>query len=248
MFIEIIVDGQVINTVTQQELFVLAAEGTIDPETIVRANGKLGRAGQVKGIKFLQPTALPLPTPTSSHTVSPHRQTQGYPPRSTSASATVRSGSPIYWYFEVLKKYAVFSGRARRQEFWMFMLTDAIIRFVLSGFSLIGAAGIVDTLYTLATLLPFLAVHVRRLHDIGNSGWWLCAPLLILFPLGGVILGVVAGTIAPDIGVVLFLFGICSGVFIGGLILFVFFCLDSQPGTNQYGPNPKGVGRSSLHH
>ena len=89
------------------------------------------------------------------------------------------------WYLEVLKKYAVFSGRARRKEYWMFFLFNVIILFVLGfveGFA--GSAGIVSMLYSLGVLIPSIAVSVRRLHDTDRSGWWL---LIGLVPLIGAI-------------------------------------------------------------
>ncbi|MEU9453789.1 DUF805 domain-containing protein [Streptomyces sp. NPDC048277] len=92
------------------------------------------------------------------------------------------------WYVDVLKKYAVFSGRARRQEYWMFFLFNVIISIVLAvvgrviGFSALGA------LYSLAVFLPGLGVAVRRLHDIGRSGW---AILIALIPLVGTIILIV---------------------------------------------------------
>ena len=89
------------------------------------------------------------------------------------------------WYLEVLKKYAVFSGRARRKEYWMFFLFNIIIAFVL-GFieGLVGGPGIISTLYSLAVLIPIIAVSIRRLHDISRSGWWL---LIYLVPIIGAI-------------------------------------------------------------
>jgi uncharacterized membrane protein YhaH (DUF805 family) len=89
------------------------------------------------------------------------------------------------WYLEVLKKYAVFSGRARRKEYWMFFLFNIIISFVL-GFveGLVGSQGIVTGLYFLAVLIPGIAVSFRRLHDTDRSGWWL---LIALIPLIGTI-------------------------------------------------------------
>ncbi len=89
------------------------------------------------------------------------------------------------WYIEVLKKYAVFSGRARRQEYWMFVLFNFIISFVL-GFveGLAGGPGIIANIYALAVLIPSLAVSVRRLHDVGKSGWFL---LISLIPIVGAI-------------------------------------------------------------
>lgn len=117
------------------------------------------------------------------------------------------------WYFEVLKKYAVFSGRARRKEYWIFFLFNVIIAFVL-GFidgiiGLAGKSGIglgpLSGLYVLSTLIPGIAVAARRLHDTNRSAWWL---LLGLVPLIN-------------------------------LVLLIFMCQDSRQGENRYGSNPK---------
>ncbi|MBO4254267.1 DUF805 domain-containing protein [Streptomyces griseorubiginosus] len=113
------------------------------------------------------------------------------------------------WFLEVLKKYAVFNGRARRKEYWMYTLFVGIIYVVLSVLSVAtksSAFSILLVIFWLAILLPSLAVGVRRLHDTGRSGWWL-------------------------------LFGIVP--LVGGITLLVFTCLDSEPGQNKYGPNPK---------
>lgn len=89
------------------------------------------------------------------------------------------------WYLEVLKKYAVFSGRARRTEYWMFFLFNFIISFVLAFIEgIVGGPGIIGLLYSLAVLIPGIAVSVRRLHDTNRSGWWL---LIGLVPLIGAI-------------------------------------------------------------
>ncbi len=116
------------------------------------------------------------------------------------------------WYIEVLKKYAVFSGRARRKEYWMFTLFSTIIALVL-GFieGIVGIApqtnqSILAGIYSLGVLIPGIAVSVRRLHDTGRSGWW-------------VLIGLV-----PIIGVI---------------VLIVFMVQDSNSGGNLYGPNPK---------
>ena len=136
-------------------------------------------------------------------------------------------------YLNVIKNhYADFKGRARRREYWMFTLINAIITFVLqipAQGALMGMAMQSDTtgapsagltgialissillfVYGLAVLVPSLAVGVRRMHDTGRSGWLL---LLGLIP------------------------------FIGWLILLYFYVQDSQPGANKWGPNPKGQG------
>ena len=87
------------------------------------------------------------------------------------------------WYLKVLRQYTDFSGRARRREYWMFVLANFIIAFVLGIIdTIIGWGQILSGIYSVALLLPSLAVAVRRLHDIGKSGWWL---FLCLIPLIG---------------------------------------------------------------
>ncbi len=83
------------------------------------------------------------------------------------------------WYFEVLKKYAVFDGRAHRTEFWLFFLFSFIISLFLGVIvGLVGGLWFVTTLYALAVLIPGLAVSVRRLHDTNRSGWWILTGLV----------------------------------------------------------------------
>ena len=76
------------------------------------------------------------------------------------------------YYLKVLQNYATFSGRARRSECWYFFLFNVIIAFVL-GF----VGGIISTIYPLAVLIPGIAVGVRRMHDVGKSGWFLLIPI-----------------------------------------------------------------------
>ena len=124
------------------------------------------------------------------------------------------------WYIEALEKYAVFSGRAGRKEYWYFTLFNSIISLVLLFISI--ALGV---LYSLAVLIPCLAVTVRRLHDTDHSGLWLLIPPVLL----------VSPVITP--GGAAFLPAIL--ILISLIVLLVFLVLDSQPGDNQYGPNPK---------
>jgi len=119
------------------------------------------------------------------------------------------------WFLEVLKKYATFSGRAQRAEYWYFLLFSTLILIVLSVIdSMTGSYneetgwGLLSGLYSIAVLLPSIAVGARRLHDISRSGWWL---LIGMIPL------------------------------IGTIVLIVFFAQDSTPGDNAYGPNPKAI-------
>ena len=119
----------------------------------------------------------------------------------------------MYWYLQALKKYAVFSGRARRAEYWQFTVVYYIIAVVLSlPLILVAGEGVQKVLsplafvYNLAMILPSLAVTVRRLHDTNHSGWWM---LISLVPI------------------------------IGGIIFLVWMVTDSDPYENQYGRNPK---------
>jgi len=92
------------------------------------------------------------------------------------ADSDIVKNSPLSWYFTVLKKYLVFNGRATRSEYWYYGLFNSIIILVLAFIP------ILDILYILATFLPSIAVSIRRLHDIGKSGWWL---LINLIPIVG---------------------------------------------------------------
>jgi uncharacterized membrane protein YhaH (DUF805 family) len=88
----------------------------------------------------------------------------------------------VNWYLAVLKNYVGFNGRARRTEFWMFVLFNAIIAIVLQIIGLALKNQILLYLYDLAVLLPSLAVGARRLHDTDKSGWW---QLIGLIPVVG---------------------------------------------------------------
>lgn len=95
------------------------------------------------------------------------------------------------WYLEVFKKYAVFGGRARRKEYWYFTLFNFLAFFILTfidgvigSFNSEVGIGLLGGIYSLAILIPALAVSVRRLHDTDRSGWWL---LIELIPVIGAI-------------------------------------------------------------
>lgn len=119
------------------------------------------------------------------------------------------------WYLEALKKYAVFDGRARRKEYWFFILFYIIFALALvfidgmtGTYNEEYGVGVLSGFFILAMLIPNIAVAVRRLHDTDRSGWWI---LISLIPL------------------------------IGGIWFLVLMVLDGTPGQNQYGPDPKGV-------
>lgn len=111
----------------------------------------------------------------------------------------------------VFSQYTNFRGRARRAEYWYFVLLDIIVTAVISAIVSVlhfgdGVQSTLTTLWQLAILLPFLGVTVRRLHDIGKSGWNI---LFALIPL------------------------------VGEILLIVWLARDSQPGTNNYGTSGK---------
>ena len=94
-----------------------------------------------------------------------------------------------WWKTVVLERFAQFSGRAGRAEYWWFVLANFIITLVLSALSRASwLFAVVSLGYSIAVLVPSIAVGIRRLHDTGRSGWWL---LIILVPLVGIIVLVV---------------------------------------------------------
>ncbi|WP_038142133.1 DUF805 domain-containing protein [Vibrio nigripulchritudo] len=96
------------------------------------------------------------------------------------------------WYLAVLKKYAVFKGRARRKEYWMFILFNAIFTSILGLIDKILGVEFLGIIYGLALIVPGIAVNVRRLHDIGRTGWWV---LIALVPfIGWAVLIIFAAT------------------------------------------------------
>ena len=88
------------------------------------------------------------------------------------------------YYIECWKKYVEFSGRARRKEYWMFVLFNVIASFVAGVIDGVLGTVMIGSLYSLAALLPGLAVCARRLHDTDRSGWWM---LIALIPVVGII-------------------------------------------------------------
>jgi len=83
------------------------------------------------------------------------------------------------WYLGVLKKYAVFDGRARRKEYWMFLLFNMVAALVLLIIdNIIGTVALLYGVYLLGTLCPAIGVTIRRLHDTGKSGWWIFISLV----------------------------------------------------------------------
>lgn len=89
---------------------------------------------------------------------------------------TTRSNNMDY-YVKVLQNYATFSGRARRSEFWSFFLINFIISFALGFILGLIKLNFIASLYSLAVLVPSIAVGVRRMQDIGKPGWYIIIPI-----------------------------------------------------------------------
>lgn len=163
------------------------------------------------------------------------------------------------WMFMPLKRYADFSGRSRRMEFWMWQLFQIIVYFLVIVLVMVAGGGAMMSgdptalaaaggavliifllygLYALAVLIPSIAVAVRRLHDTNRTGWW------VLAPLAPYVLMIVAGMMAaasPDsAGLVGIVALICLlAVIVLAIVLLVFYVLEGTKGPNQYGPDPK---------
>ena len=90
------------------------------------------------------------------------------------------------WYVKAWKKYAVFSGRASRKEYWMFLLFNVIVAFLVGMVSAIlepatsSDQSVLGNIYQLAVLIPSISVGCRRMHDTDRSGWWLLVPIVSL--------------------------------------------------------------------
>ena len=119
------------------------------------------------------------------------------------------------YYFDAFRNYATFTGRARRSEYWYFVLFHTIAAFTLILTDLTvfeNEFPFLTVIYILGSVVPSLALIVRRLHDVGKSGWFYFVGLIPV---------------------------------IGGIWLLVLYCTDGEVGPNQYGPNPKGIGNDT---
>lgn len=158
--------------------------------------------------------------------------------------------SPLDWATRPLKKYADFSGRAPRAEFWWFYLFTVIIYVVATiidsiiGSQVLGPYGVVACLAFLGLLLPYLGVSVRRLHDTDRTGWWMLGPLVPyaigLAMMGPAVMNAMAAgdpTAMSGLGTAM-LFLLLGGIL--GIVLLVFFLLPGTTGANKYGDDPYG--------
>jgi uncharacterized membrane protein YhaH (DUF805 family) len=178
--------------------------------------------------------------------------------------------SPIGWAIRPLKRYAEFSGRSSRAEFWWFFLFATIfyaavtfllmrsvasmvpsqpsdpanaVNFANSGMGILMS---ISGLLWLALLCPMIAVQVRRLHDLNRSGWWIGGFwLLYLAYLGLTFSMVVSGLRTPGAAAQMGGFAaagiVAISLFVYSIVLLVFFCLRGTTGANRYGDDPYGV-------
>ena len=160
--------------------------------------------------------------------------------------------TPVDWAKRpVLEKYADFSGRAPRAEYWWYVLA-IIIAFVV--FSIVesvtglkgmvfGVYGPLTALLWLATIVPGIAVGVRRLHDTNRSAWWylLAVPYVLVAILAMMALRSGGGMAALGAAGLLSIVGLICAV-----VLLILMVLPSSPGENRYGPNPYGVDAGAV--
>ena len=150
--------------------------------------------------------------------------------------------TPIDWAKRPLQKYADFSGRAPRPEYWWFVLAQIVVMLIammldsMLGSDIGGTGyGVIYIIVALALLLPSLAVSVRRLHDTNRSGWWLLLVVVPYFLLGLLTGMAVGGASATGLGMA----GLVGIVALAGTIaLLVFMILPGTPGDNRFGPPP----------
>lgn len=159
----------------------------------------------------------------------------------------------LYWYKEVFKKTFEFEGRARRKEFWYFILTNVIIGFILGFISSFFAESMIPlvlmSLFSLIVFLPSISVSIRRLHDKNFSGYWLLflAPLYILGLVDNLIVFVpdliavrmllMSYMFSSEIGMGIYL-GYSIIAFIIGVTIFILALMRGTIGDNKYGPDP----------
>lgn len=163
------------------------------------------------------------------------------------------------WMFMPLRRYAEFSGRSRRMEYWMWIVFQFllgivwfILLFAVGGAAIlaagddptaaIAAGGAILVVYlfillvSLALIIPHIAVTVRRLHDTNRTGWW------ILAPFGGYIIAFLGVGLESSI---VSLIGLLA-IFGASITLLVFYFLDGTSGPNRYGEDPKGRGTAET--
>jgi len=151
----------------------------------------------------------------------------------------------MHWIKLASTRYFDFAGRSRRREYWGFVLCWFVLAILLRWidhvagleYAAVGAVrdqgGRLSGFFLLATLIPGLAIAVRRLHDSNRSGWWVVLPFApILFWM----IAILGGFNAP------LLFGVVMvAIVVAPFVLLVFLCLGGTPGPNRFGADPRGI-------
>ena len=161
-----------------------------------------------------------------------------------------------------LRKYADFKGRARRAEYWQFILFQFLVGFVLSFVAALSGKGsplnILSVIFSLAMLIPTYAVGYRRLHDINRTGWWLMLPsavfavtlIIFIFTQGMAMVESLSGTPASQANPAHLMRGSAAALgsfmtwvvlptFLAYVVTFIFHVTPGTEGSNRFGPDPK---------
>lgn len=195
---------------------------------------------QAAGAPDIAPVSLTEPRRGTSAPWSPHSPPETRPtqPQSWTGLDGLYIGAPARGFGEAIStcfsKYATFSGRASRSEYWYFYLFGILIGLI-GGFIEVAGSPAVSGLISLVLMLPSLAVTVRRLHDTDRSGWWLGGPVLGLLGAGILIALIGASARNPDDLAAPFLVILVLGYLGWTIALTVFMCFKGTPGPNRFG-------------
>lgn len=151
------------------------------------------------------------------------------------------------WFLKCIRNYVNFSGRARRTEFWYFILFSCLLLIVAMALDVVcfnTPYGVFYLVVALFLFLPQLAVSARRLHDTGRTSKWLLWNYLALlvWAVAALVLSGLSAFAGGRDASAWFLIVLCGGCvlfFIWEIVFLVWFCLPGTPGENRYGPDPK---------
>lgn len=148
--------------------------------------------------------------------------------------------TPAQWAVQPFNRYAQFSGRAPRAEYWWFYLATLIINRVLSFVDkkTSGEEGLLSGIFWLIILVPWLAVTIRRLHDTNRSGWWLVTPVVPFAAFLAVMIQTGIAGVDVETHYPVAFYGSLILLVLAAIVLFVFMVLPGNSGPNRYGEDP----------